>query len=370
MTTIYLIRHAEAEGNLYRRIHGHYDSCITVRGYKQLEQLEARFKGVHVDAVYASDLCRARTTAGAIYKRRALDLRVKSELREVCMGVWEDKTWGEVERYESEQLFFFNNDPMKWSIEGAEDFIHLQKRLTDAIFSIAKKHVDESIAIVSHGSAIRAFMCGIMGISPHEIQRLKHYDNTAVSVLHIDGGNVQVALAGDNSHLPQELSTFAHQKWWRENTTFDSTNVRFTPFDLNKDAQLYLQYRHNVKAEQNRLLDAAKKRQGVHPRAVSLAQIGDTPVGLIELAVDTNADEHTGIIEFIYLGEDQRQTGLSAQLLGQAVSVYRSLGRQRLRIDVQSNDVVTLGFCRKYGFQVCTDTERDTVSLELDISVC
>ena len=29
MTTIYLIRHAEAEGNLYRRIHGWYDSLIT-----------------------------------------------------------------------------------------------------------------------------------------------------------------------------------------------------------------------------------------------------------------------------------------------------------------------------------------------------
>ena len=29
MTTIYLIRHAEAEGNLYRRVHGWYDSLIT-----------------------------------------------------------------------------------------------------------------------------------------------------------------------------------------------------------------------------------------------------------------------------------------------------------------------------------------------------
>ena len=32
MTTLYLIRHAEAEGNLYRRIHGQYDSLITDNG--------------------------------------------------------------------------------------------------------------------------------------------------------------------------------------------------------------------------------------------------------------------------------------------------------------------------------------------------
>ena len=32
MTTIYLIRHGEAEGNLYRRIHGQFDSNITPLG--------------------------------------------------------------------------------------------------------------------------------------------------------------------------------------------------------------------------------------------------------------------------------------------------------------------------------------------------
>ena len=34
MTTIYLIRHAEAEGNRYRRAHGWYNSTITDRGYQ------------------------------------------------------------------------------------------------------------------------------------------------------------------------------------------------------------------------------------------------------------------------------------------------------------------------------------------------
>ena len=31
MTTIYLIRHAEAEGNLYRRAHGWYNSTAGMR---------------------------------------------------------------------------------------------------------------------------------------------------------------------------------------------------------------------------------------------------------------------------------------------------------------------------------------------------
>ena len=35
MTTLYLIRHAEAEGNVYRRCHGQYNSLLTPRGLKQ-----------------------------------------------------------------------------------------------------------------------------------------------------------------------------------------------------------------------------------------------------------------------------------------------------------------------------------------------
>ena len=42
MTTIYLIRHAEAEGNLYRRIHGRYNALVTETGFKQIACLEAR----------------------------------------------------------------------------------------------------------------------------------------------------------------------------------------------------------------------------------------------------------------------------------------------------------------------------------------
>ena len=51
MTTLYLIRHAEAEGNLYRRIHGQYNSLITDNGYRQIQALQERFADVPIDAV-------------------------------------------------------------------------------------------------------------------------------------------------------------------------------------------------------------------------------------------------------------------------------------------------------------------------------
>ena len=67
MTKIYLVRHAQAEGNLYRRAHGMYDSLVTPQGYAQIEALRRRFADIPVDAVYSSPLLRTRTTAAAIY---------------------------------------------------------------------------------------------------------------------------------------------------------------------------------------------------------------------------------------------------------------------------------------------------------------
>ena len=91
MTTVYLIRHAEAEGNLYRRAHGQYDSLITDNGYRQLAALAERFENERVDAVYSSDLTRTRTTALAIARLRGLPVHATADLREVAVGEIEER---------------------------------------------------------------------------------------------------------------------------------------------------------------------------------------------------------------------------------------------------------------------------------------
>ena len=104
MTRIYLIRHAEAEGNLYRIAQGQYDSLVTDRGMRQIAALEKRFEGVGIDAVYSSDLYRTCVTAGALYIPRRLPLHRMPALREICVGEWEQKTWGEIARRWPEEI--------------------------------------------------------------------------------------------------------------------------------------------------------------------------------------------------------------------------------------------------------------------------
>ena len=103
MTTIYLIRHAEAEGNVFRRLHGQYDSIVTPNGMKQIAALEKRFEAIDVDAVYASDLTRTCTTAGAVYKPKYLPLHKEPRFRELACGVWEDQPFGWLDHADPER---------------------------------------------------------------------------------------------------------------------------------------------------------------------------------------------------------------------------------------------------------------------------
>ena len=218
MTKIYLVRHAEAEGNLYRRIHGQYDSLVTDNGYRQIAALAHRFEGIHVDAVYSSDLFRTRTTAKAIYEQKGLTLTTRKSLREVSMGVWEDRTWGEVARTDAQQLAWFNGTDRRWQVEGGETFEIVRERLSAAIRQIAHNHPDETVAVVSHGTAIRNALAVFQGLSIEESASLPHSDNTAVSLLEFDGDDVRVVFHDDASHLPEEISTFAKQRWWKQDT--------------------------------------------------------------------------------------------------------------------------------------------------------
>ena len=105
MTRIFIIRHAEAEGNLFRRIHGHYDSTVTYKGLRQIKALEDRFAGEQIDACYSSDLVRTRTTAASVWKPKHLPLRCDPRLREVHLGEWEDVPFGQLGQEQPEMLW-------------------------------------------------------------------------------------------------------------------------------------------------------------------------------------------------------------------------------------------------------------------------
>ena len=188
MTTIYLIRHAEADGNLYRRAHGWYDSVITDRGYRQIAALAKRFTSTHFDAVYSSDRRRTMTTALSVYKTHGLPLVTTPRVREIGIGVWEDHPWAELERTDGEQLERFNTDAAHWHVAGGEYLPDVRERMIGALREIAEAHPNGTAAVFSHGMAIRLTVGTLQGLSLHEIDGTGHAENTAVSRLEYENG--------------------------------------------------------------------------------------------------------------------------------------------------------------------------------------
>ena len=149
---LYLIRHAEADGNLYRVAQGQDDSSVTNRGLRQIAALERRFERVAIDAAYSSDLYRTCATSSAIYKPKGLPLHRRRDLREICVGVWEEKTWGEIARQDPAQLENFNHRLHLWHVEGAETPQAVQTRLLAAVRDIAAANDGKTAAVFSQSA--------------------------------------------------------------------------------------------------------------------------------------------------------------------------------------------------------------------------
>lgn len=341
MTTIYLIRHAQAEGNLYRRCHGWYDGLLTALGRRQVQALAARFEGVSIDAAYSSDLTRTMETAKSVCLSRGLTLCLDPDLREIGAGCWEDRSWGDLLYADPERLRqFFLCDP-QWHVDGSETFPGVRERMMCAITSIAAAHPDQTVAVFSHGSAIRAALSGWLGIPLENMGQMSLGDNTCVAKLRIQGEQVQVEYYNDNSHLG-DLANRIHPK---NNSggdmlkTLEQTSLRFRPLQLPQEIGLYQQARQEAWLTSHgtmehftpdTFLEVMERNSNYAPESVLLALLGDRPAAILQMDWQQQAEEGVGRIPFFYVLPDYRSHGLGAQMLGQAISSYRKLGRKHL----------------------------------------
>lgn len=312
MTKIYLIRHAEAEGNLYRIAHGQYNSTITPRGYRQLSALKRRFADIPLDAVYGSDLFRTQTTASAVYKPKNLPFHPLPLLREVRLGCWEQRSWAEIERMDREMLINFNKFPDLWQVEGAETFDVVRDRMLAGIRQIAAEQPGRTVAAASHGAASRILLGTLMGLSLREIGAMHHCDNTAVSLLEVEGEEIRVIYQGDNSHLNGDLSTFKRQTWHKS--------------DLATEPGLWYQ---------------VEREDDTH--RVQRAYLEQEPVGLV--AVQCEA-EGLRITDY-HIDPAQRGRRYGAQLMGQAVQYAREKGLEQVVLTCAAE---LAGYFEQFGF--------------------
>lgn len=223
MTKIYFVRHCEAQGNTLGILQGRFDSDISGNSAKQLDLVSLRLRNVPFDAIYSSPLQRAYKTAQAINQYHHLEIRKDPRLTEIDMGDWEGHSWDDLAKKYPDIIRVWNEDTGHFTAPGGESVVQVRDRMWAAANAIADANPGKTVCAVSHGCAIRSFLCEALGKPLSEMNTVPWGDNTAVSVVEVENGKARVLSMNDASHIPPDLSVYRHSS--DPHTAIDVTNV-------------------------------------------------------------------------------------------------------------------------------------------------
>ena len=170
MTTLLLARHGETDWNRELRIQGSSDIELNELGRRQAHLLAQELTDVELDAIYASDLRRARATAAAVAAAHGLEVRLDPRLRERSFGSWEGLTREDIAEF-----------PPGSRHDGESDEA-VRERMLAAVAEIAAAHPGEQVLIVSHGGALNTLWHHALGV------RVERWANCAVYKLAVREG--------------------------------------------------------------------------------------------------------------------------------------------------------------------------------------
>ena len=173
MTTLLLVRHGETDWNAEGRLQGHTDRPLSDFGRRQARRLGDQLKseeleGEGLQAIYSSDLARARETAEIVGERLGLPVELDPDLREKDWGNWEGLTAVERDRVE---------------FVGESTEAH-QERMLRGLRRIAERHPDDGrVLVVTHGGSMRRVQTATMGMALPVVENcgrwLCVYENSA-----------------------------------------------------------------------------------------------------------------------------------------------------------------------------------------------
>ncbi|MCH4072536.1 histidine phosphatase family protein [Pseudoramibacter sp.] len=156
---IYIIRHAQTQGNVEKRYLGDTESPLTETGERQQRQALKQLEGVPFDAVYSSPADRTLTMAKAIAGHNGLSVKADARLREMHFGIFDGLTAEEAEAKAPEVWQNWLSDFDHYRLPEGESFQDVKSRFKGFWATIKETGKGEAnIACVTHGGIIRAAM--------------------------------------------------------------------------------------------------------------------------------------------------------------------------------------------------------------------
>lgn len=204
---ILLIRHGETAWNAERRLQGQLDVPLNAHGRRQAAALAEALADEPLDAVFCSDLQRARQTAFALAAARDLPLQLDAGLRERCYGGFEGFLYDELaERFPAEYAAWQAREPDAHFPAGAsrgETLRVFAERAVAAVLRLAQAARRDGlrrIAVVSHGGVLESVYRDVHALG-HLPPRDFAIPNAGVNRLRHDGTRLHIACWADVAHL-------------------------------------------------------------------------------------------------------------------------------------------------------------------------
>jgi probable phosphoglycerate mutase len=199
-TRIIAIRHGETAWNVDTRIQGQIDIDLNPTGRWQAQQVAQALADESIDAIYASDLRRAWQTANAISNASGTSLSAHTGLRERGFGMFEGKTYAEIEATWPDQALQWRQRVPHWEPLGGESLTAMRVRVEQTATELAARHIGGHIVLVAHGGVMDQLYRLATG---QELQapRAWHLGNAAINRLLWTPEGFTLVGWGDTRHL-------------------------------------------------------------------------------------------------------------------------------------------------------------------------
>lgn len=215
MTELLFIRHGETDWNLQQRFQGQIDVPLNETGRHQAARLAQRLAADRHDALYASDLGRARETAAPLAAAWGAAPGLLAGLREQHFGVLEGLDVPTIKARHAELWARWLEHRGDFALPGGGESLHqFHARVLDTVRDVAREHPGQRLALITHGGVLDMLWRTAHG-QPIEGLRRCEIPNTGLNRLRWKDGTLVIEHWADAAHLadlPPQPSTQAGER--------------------------------------------------------------------------------------------------------------------------------------------------------------
>ena len=214
MTELLFIRHGETDWNRQQRFQGQIDVPLNATGQAQAARVAARLATDRHDALFSSDLQRARETAAPLAAAWRLAPLALAGFREQNFGVLEGLDVPTIKARHPELWLRWLEHRADYALPGGESLRQFHDRVLAAVRELAASRSGQRLAVVTHGGVLDMLWRSAYGL-PLDGLRACEIPNTGLNRLRWAGGTLQVERWADAEHLaglPEQPSTAAGER--------------------------------------------------------------------------------------------------------------------------------------------------------------